>query len=62
MSVVLHELIKLVSYAKCKDPIFIRLGTCGGLGLEPGTLVVTQEVFNGYLCNEHEIVSNYANN
>jgi uridine phosphorylase len=33
MSILLHELIKLVHYAKCKDVTFFRLGTCGGLGL-----------------------------
>lgn len=56
-SVVLHELLKLVKYAKCIDPIFIRIGTCGGVGVKPGTVVVTKDAFNGYLRNEHEIVS-----
>lgn len=57
MSVLLHELIKLVNYAKCKNPIFIRIGTSGGLGIKPGTVVVTEDAYNGYLKNEHEIVS-----
>ncbi|XP_023304273.2 uridine phosphorylase 1 [Lucilia cuprina] len=55
MSVVLHELLKLVYYAKCQDPIFIRLGTSGGIGVEPGTVVITKDAYNGYLKNEHEI-------
>ncbi|XP_064550165.1 uridine phosphorylase 1 [Drosophila montana] len=54
-SVVLHELLKLVKYAKCHDPVFIRIGTCGGVGVEPGTVVVTKDAYNGYLKNEHEI-------
>lgn len=58
-SVVLHELLKLVRYAKCQDPIFIRIGTCGGVGVQPGTVVVTRDAFNGYLRNEHEIVSTH---
>ncbi|XP_017849530.1 uridine phosphorylase 1 [Drosophila busckii] len=54
-SVVLHELLKLVKYAKCQDPIFIRIGTCGGVGVPPGTVVVTKDAYNGLLNNEHEI-------
>ncbi|XP_065366544.1 uridine phosphorylase 1 [Calliphora vicina] len=55
MSVVLHELLKLVHYAKCQDPIFIRVGTSGGIGVDPGTVVITKDAYNGYLRNEHEI-------
>lgn len=58
-SVVLHEMLKLVKYAKCHDPIIIRIGTCGGVGVQPGTVVVTKDAFNGYLKNEHEIVSKF---
>ncbi|XP_060647042.1 uridine phosphorylase 1 [Drosophila nasuta] len=54
-SVVLHELLKLLKYAKCQDPVIIRIGTCGGVGVAPGTVVVTKNAFNGYLRNEHEI-------
>ncbi|CAD6994306.1 uridine phosphorylase 1 isoform X1 [Ceratitis capitata] len=55
MSVVLHELIKLVRYAKCVDPLFIRIGTSGGLGVKPGTVVVSRKGYNGLLCSEYEI-------
>lgn len=56
MSILLHEMIKLVNYAKCKDPIFIRMGTSGGLGIEPGTVVVTDKAFNEFLENSYEFV------
>jgi len=38
LSILLHELAKLLHHAKAKDVIFMRMGTCGGLGLEPGIL------------------------
>nr|AAM51097.1 SD19372p [Drosophila melanogaster] len=54
-SVVLHELIKLLKYARCQDPVLLRIGTCGGLGVPPGTVVASKNAFNGLLRNEHEI-------
>ncbi|KAL5282624.1 UPP1.2 family protein [Megaselia abdita] len=54
MSILLHEMIKLVTYAKCKDPIFIRLGTSGGVGVDPGTVVITDKAYNELLHNVHE--------
>ncbi|VDP47017.1 unnamed protein product [Schistosoma curassoni] len=30
--ILMHEMTKLLHYAGCKDVLFIRLGTCGGLG------------------------------
>lgn len=56
-SILLHEMIKLMHYAKCQDPIFIRIGTCGGIGVKPGTVIVTKEAYNGLLKNVHEFVS-----
>ena len=32
ITILLHEIIKLLQYAEAKDPIIIRIGTCGGLG------------------------------
>ena len=32
ISILLHEIVKLVDHAGCKDVIFLRLGTSGGLG------------------------------
>ncbi|XP_061432368.1 uridine phosphorylase 1-like [Lethenteron reissneri] len=42
MSILLHELIKLLHHARCRDVTVIRIGTSGGLGLEPGTVVVSR--------------------
>ncbi|XP_067853315.1 uridine phosphorylase 1-like isoform X2 [Heptranchias perlo] len=42
ISIMLHELIKLLCHAKCTDVIVIRIGTSGGIGLQPGTVVVTK--------------------
>lgn len=57
MAILLHELIKLVHYAKCKDVTFFRLGTCGGVGAAPGTLVVTSEAVDGMFRPEYRTVS-----
>ena len=57
MSILLHELIKLVHYAKCKDVTFFRLGTSGGIGVKPGTLVVTSEAVDGMFRNEFRTVN-----
>lgn len=40
INILLHELIKLMFHAKCKDPVFIRMGTSGGIGLSPGTVTL----------------------
>ncbi|TRY79304.1 hypothetical protein TCAL_06054 [Tigriopus californicus] len=49
MSIVLHEVIKLLSHAKARDPVFFRLGTCGGVDVDPGNVVITEEALDGLL-------------
>ncbi|NXF83626.1 UPP2 phosphorylase, partial [Sclerurus mexicanus] len=41
ISIMLHELIKLLHHAKCQDVTIICIGTSGGLGIEAGSLVIT---------------------
>ncbi|KAM7537380.1 hypothetical protein Aperf_G00000078184 [Anoplocephala perfoliata] len=41
ISIVLHEMAKLLYHAGASDVRFIRLGTSDGLGLKPGSVVVT---------------------
>lgn len=55
LGILLHEMIKLMYHAKCKDPIFIRIGTCGGIGLEPGTVVITDDAVDGLLQSSYEV-------
>jgi len=47
LSILLHEITKLLFYAKAEDVIYIRIGTSGGLGVAPGTAVVTTGGVNG---------------
>ncbi|XP_078271313.1 uridine phosphorylase 1-like isoform X4 [Rhinoraja longicauda] len=42
ISIMLNELLKLLCHAKCTDVIAFRMGTSGGLGVPPGTVVVTR--------------------
>ncbi|XP_059801388.1 uridine phosphorylase 1-like isoform X2 [Hypanus sabinus] len=44
--IMLHELIKLLSHAKCSDVVAFRIGTSGGIGVQPGTVVVTKKAVN----------------
>ncbi|VDD83872.1 unnamed protein product [Mesocestoides corti] len=52
ISILLHEMAKLLYHAECSDVRFIRLGTCGGIGLDPGSVVITTScmdcAFNDY--------------
>ncbi|XP_005027695.4 uridine phosphorylase 2 [Anas platyrhynchos] len=41
ISIMLHELIKLLHHAKCRDVTIIRIGTSGGLGIKAGSVVIT---------------------
>jgi len=55
ISILLHELAKLLKYAGA-DCIWIRIGTCGGLGVPRGTVVITEESLNGALEPYHETI------
>lgn len=55
ISILLHEIIKLMYHAKVKDPIFFRIGTCGGIGLEGGTVVVSEEAVDAMMNNYYEV-------
>jgi len=49
MSIVLHEVTKVLHYAGCTDVVFVRIGTSGGIGVVPGTLVVASHGVNSSL-------------
>ena len=48
-SILLHEVTKMLSYAGAADVTYFRLGTSGGLGVPPGTVVVTTKGVDGML-------------
>nr|CAB3267524.1 uridine phosphorylase 2 [Phallusia mammillata] len=51
LSVVLNEMLKLIHHAGCTDVSFFRIGTSGGLGMKPGTVIITKQAYNGLLEN-----------
>ncbi|KHJ82583.1 putative uridine phosphorylase [Oesophagostomum dentatum] len=53
LSIMLIEMLKLMHHAKAEDVKFIRLGTSGGVGVEPGTVVVTTNAMNGELTDKY---------
>lgn len=44
LSVILHEIYKLLNYVdRLSSCVILRCGTCGGIGVEPGTIAITTE-------------------
>ena len=46
ISILLVELTKLFFHAKAQNVIYIRTGTSGGIGVAPGTVVISDKVYN----------------
>lgn len=59
VSILLHEIIKLMYHARVRDPIFFRIGTCGGVGIDGGNVIITEEALNADLKPYQELVSRY---
>ena len=57
-SIAFHEVFKLLYYAQVnkKNVNFIRIGTCGGVNVEPGTCCLTKEVFTETFESEFSFV------
>lgn len=55
-SIVLHEVTKLLRYAGSTDFKYIRIGTSGGVGVNPGDAVISTNVVNGELRPVYELV------
>ena len=49
MSILLHEVTKMLHYAKAENVSYFRLGSSGGIGVQPGTVVLTTEGMNGLM-------------
>uniref|UniRef100_A0A7M4EP68 Uridine phosphorylase n=4 Tax=Crocodylus porosus TaxID=8502 RepID=A0A7M4EP68_CROPO len=54
ISIMLHELIKLLHHAKCRGVTIIRIGTSGGLGIEPGSVVITDTALDSFFKPQFE--------
>ncbi|XP_051842305.1 uridine phosphorylase 2 isoform X1 [Antechinus flavipes] len=54
ISIMLHELIKLLHHAKCCDVTIIRIGTSGGIGIEPGSVVITDTAVDSFFKPQFE--------
>uniref|UniRef100_A0A023GIU3 Putative uridine phosphorylase n=1 Tax=Amblyomma triste TaxID=251400 RepID=A0A023GIU3_AMBTT len=52
LSILLHEVFKLLHYARCRDVLVFRIGTSGGIGVPPGSVVVSTGTVNGLLREE----------
>lgn len=55
ISILLNELAKLLKYAGA-DAVWIRIGTCGGVGVPRGTVVLTEQSLNGALEPWHSTI------
>lgn len=42
-------------HAHVKDPVFFRIGTCGGVGVDGGNVIITEEAINPDLEPFHEV-------
>eukprot|EP00299_Pterocystis_sp_00344_P002426 c12736_g1_i1.p1 GENE.c12736_g1_i1~~c12736_g1_i1.p1 ORF type:complete len:304 (-),score=74.55 c12736_g1_i1:16-927(-) len=49
ITIILNEITKVLHYAGAKDFVYIRAGTSGGVGVPVGSLVITENVYNGFL-------------
>ncbi|XP_020021019.1 uridine phosphorylase 1 isoform X2 [Castor canadensis] len=54
IAIMLHELIKLLYHARCSNVTIIRIGTSGGIGLEPGSVVITRQAVDACFKAEFE--------
>uniref|UniRef100_A0A8D2CXJ1 Uridine phosphorylase n=2 Tax=Sciurus vulgaris TaxID=55149 RepID=A0A8D2CXJ1_SCIVU len=54
IAIMLHELIKMLYHARCSNVTIIRIGTSGGIGLEPGSVVITRQAVDACFKPEFE--------
>ena len=55
ISILLNEIAKLLKYAQA-NAIWIRIGTCGGVDVIPGTVCITSQSLNGALEPYHQSI------
>jgi len=49
LSIMMNEIIKVMRYAGADNPSFIRIGTSGGVGVKPGTAVISSHGISAVL-------------
>lgn len=49
MGIILQEITKVLHYAECESVQYMRVGTSGGVGVEPGTVVISTGTLNDEL-------------
>lgn len=57
LRIMLHEITKILHHAGVKDVAYIRIGTCGGIGVDPGTVILTEEALNPKLEASDEVIT-----
>lgn len=57
LRIMIHEITKMLHHAGAKDVEYIRIGTCGGIGVDPGTVILTEEALNPKLEAKDEITT-----
>jgi len=55
LSIALHEVAKLLQYAGATDFCFVRMGTSGGLGADPGHVIITKTGYDATLQPGYEV-------
>ncbi|GMR54434.1 hypothetical protein PMAYCL1PPCAC_24629, partial [Pristionchus mayeri] len=53
LSIMLIETLKLLHHARATDVIFVRMGTSGGVGVSPGSVIISSGALNGELNEEY---------
>merc|ERR1711990_648056 len=48
-SIMINEILKLVYYCRLQNVKIIRMGSSGGLGVKPGTLIITKSALSPLL-------------
>jgi len=54
-SILLHEITKLLNFVGAKAFTYMRVGTCGGIGVPAGKIVSTIQAYNGSLEPFYEV-------
>lgn len=57
LAIALHETAKLLRYAGATDYCFVRMGTSGGLGADPGNVIITREGYDDTCKPGYEVTS-----